>query len=101
MFMDGLRELYQAYGFAAVREWPDHLGVMLQFLAEGKDEEEIDEMISLYVVPSLRRMLEGFEDRETPYEEVLQALLLVLQGRPTRRNEKIVPETQEGYYLGK
>jgi nitrate reductase delta subunit len=79
LFLDGLIEQYQIYDFSAAQELPDHLGVMLQFLAKGKDEEEIDEMISLCIIPSLRRMLEGFEDRATPYAEVLQALLLVLQ----------------------
>ena len=85
LFLDGLKEQYQIYDFSAVRELPDHLGVMLQFLAKNEDEDEIDEMISLCILPSLRKMLEGFEEHATPYQSVLQALLLVLlEGQGTR-----------------
>ncbi len=101
LFLKGLRELYQSYGFSAAQESPDHLGVMLRFLAEGEDEEELDDMISLYIIPSLRRMLEGCEDRATPYEEVLRALLLVLQERPTTQNAKMAPETEKEVYFAK
>jgi len=100
MFLAGLEEQYQIYDFSAARELPDHLGVMLQFLAKDEDEEEIDEMISLCVIPALRRMLEGF-DRATPYREVLQALLLVLQEGETIQNEKMVPEMEEQFSSGK
>ncbi|HUL20586.1 MAG TPA: molecular chaperone TorD family protein [Thermodesulfobacteriota bacterium] len=78
LFLDGLKEQYQMCNFSAVRELPDHLGVMLQFLAKNEDEDEIDELISLCIVPSLRRMLEGFEERGTAYQSLLRALLLVL-----------------------
>ena len=101
LFLDGLKELYQNYGFSAAQETPDHLGVMLQFLADGGDEEELDDMVSLYVIPSLRRMLEGCEDRGTPYEEVLRALLLVLEERMTAQDGKVAPETAKESYLAK
>jgi len=73
---------------------------MLQFLAKDEDEGEIDELISLSIIPALRRMLEGF-DRATPYREVLKALLLVLQKGQTTRNEKMVPEMEEQFSSGK
>ncbi len=101
LFLDGLNELYQIYDFSAAQESPDHLGVMLRFLAEGEDREEIEDMISLYIIPSLRRMLEGCEDRATPYEEVLRALLLVLQERPTTQKAKMAPETEKEVYFAK
>ena len=93
LFRAGLEEEYRIYDFSSARELPDHLGIMLQFLAKNEDEEEIDELISLSIIPALRRMLEGFE-RATPYREVLQALLLVLQKGQTTRNEKMVPEME-------
>jgi nitrate reductase assembly molybdenum cofactor insertion protein NarJ len=95
MFLAGLEEQCQIYGFTAAQELPDHLVVMLQFLAKDEDEEERDELISLCVIPSLKRMLEGFEDRPTPYEEILQALLLVLQEGETTRNEKMLPMEEQ------
>ncbi len=93
LFRAGLEEEYRIYDFSAAQEFPDHLGVMLQFLARDEDEEEIDELISLSIIPALKRMLEGL-DRATPYRDVLKALLLVLQEGQTARNEKMVPETE-------
>ncbi len=101
LFLDGLKELYQSYGSSAAQETPDHLGVMLKFLAEGGDEEALDEMVSLYVIPSLRRMLKGCEGRGTPYEEVLRALLLVLKERVTAQDGKMAPERAKESYLAK
>ncbi len=94
LFRAGLEEAYRVYGFSSARELPDHLGIMLQFLGKDEDTEEIDELISLSILPALRKMLEGF-DRATPYREVLQALLLVLQEGQMTRNEKIIPAMKE------
>ncbi len=94
LFRAGLEEAYRVYDFSSARELPDHLGIMLQFLAKDEDEEEVDELISLSIIPALRRMLEGF-DRATPYREVLQALLSVLREGQTTRNERMVPAIQE------
>jgi nitrate reductase assembly molybdenum cofactor insertion protein NarJ len=100
MFLAGLEEQYQIYDFSAVQELPDHLGIMLQFLAKDKDGEERDELISLCMIPALKRMLEGLEDRPTPYKEMLQALLLLLHEGETTRNEKMVPEMEEEFSSG-
>ncbi len=91
MFRAGLEEAYRVYDFSSANELPDHLGVMLQFLAKDEDEEEREELISLSIIPALRRMVEGF-DRATPYRDVLQALLLVLQQGQTVRNERMASE---------
>ncbi len=99
LFRAGLDEAYRVCDFSFAHELPDQLGVMLQFLAKDEDEDEIDELISLSIIPALRRMLERF-DRATPYREVLQALLLVLQEGQTRRNERIAPAMQEGSLSG-
>jgi nitrate reductase assembly molybdenum cofactor insertion protein NarJ len=88
LFLDGLEEQYRTYDFSAVQELPDHLGVMLQFLAKSEDEDERDELISLCILPSLRRMLEGVEEDATPYKSVLQALLLVLQGEQGKQDDQ-------------
>ena len=100
MFLAGLEEQYRIYDFSAAQELPDHLGIMLQFLAKDEDEEERDELISLCIIPALKRMLEGLEDQPTPYEEILQALLLSLQEGETTRNEKVVPEMEEKFSTG-
>ena len=99
LFRAGLEEEYRIYDFSSARELPDHLGIMLQFLAKHEDEEERDELISLSIIPALRSMLEGF-DRATPYREVLNALLLVLEKGQTARYEKMAPERVEEFSSG-
>jgi nitrate reductase assembly molybdenum cofactor insertion protein NarJ len=94
LFLDGLEEQYRTYDFSAVQELPDHLGVMLQFLAKSEDEDERDELISLCILPSLRRMLEGVEEDATPYKSVLQALLLVLQGEQGKQDDQPPPKIE-------
>ena len=88
LFLDGLTEQYRIYDFSSAQELPDHLGVMLQFLAQSENEEERDELISLCILPSLKRMLEGIEDDATPYKSVLQALLLVLRGEQGKQDDR-------------
>ena len=102
MFLAGLGEQYQMHDFSAADEAPDHLGVMLRFLARIDDEEEKEEMTFLYVLPALKRMLRGFVGRRTPYKGVLQALLLVLrEGEETQSDRTPVGgEVSEFPYSG-
>jgi nitrate reductase assembly molybdenum cofactor insertion protein NarJ len=79
MFLAGLKEHYQVSGFSAGNDLPDHLGAMLRYLAHSKDECEREELLFLFIIPSLKKMLEGFEDGGSPYKGVLQALLLTLR----------------------
>jgi nitrate reductase assembly molybdenum cofactor insertion protein NarJ len=79
LFLAGLEEHYQLYCFSSGDRLPDHLSIMLQFLAEKGDEEEMDETVSLCVIPALKKMVEGFREENNPYHKVLQALLLFLQ----------------------
>jgi nitrate reductase delta subunit len=79
MFLAGLKEHYQVSGFSAGNDLPDHLGVMLRYLAHSKDEAEREELLFLCIIPALKKMLGGFDDSGNPYKGVLQALLLVLQ----------------------
>ena len=97
MFLAGLEEHYQIYHFSAASELPDHLGIMLRFLVEDEDEEERDELISLCMIPGLKRMLEGCEDKPTPYREVFQALLLLLREGEKSQIEKMVSVMQEEF----
>lgn len=78
MFMARLQEHYRRHNFAAGNELPDHLGVMLRFLAMEDDGEEREELIRLCIIPSLQKMVEGFKSERNPYFGVLQALLLIL-----------------------
>jgi nitrate reductase molybdenum cofactor assembly chaperone len=79
VFLAGLKEHYQIYDFSAGNELPDHLAVMLRFLARDDDSEERDELLSLCILPALRKMLQGYWDEGNPYQKLLKAILLLLE----------------------
>lgn len=100
-FLLGLKERYQAQGFAAEgTELPDHLAVVLRFLSACGDQDITKEITREALLPTLEKMLtpqkeadgSGNEDKQPepssrgkehqrtrPYLHVLQALKLVLQ----------------------
>lgn len=78
MFLAGLIEYYQIYDFSAGNELPDRLSVMLRFLARDEDKEEREELLSLCILPALRKMVQRFSDEENPYRKLLKAILLLL-----------------------
>ena len=69
---------YRAHGFAAGRELPDHLCVMLRYLAHSEPHSEEAEAMVECLVPALERMAAQLE-RQNPYGAVLGSLLLCLQ----------------------
>jgi nitrate reductase molybdenum cofactor assembly chaperone len=88
-FMVGLLERYQAHGFeVAGGELPDHVLVMLRFLACCDDHELSEELVGEALLPALARMtrdgeeagLEGEGGRRV-YLRVLEAVRLVLRDR--------------------
>ncbi len=79
MFLAGLKEHYEAYGFSSGNELPDHLSVMLRFLSRNEDKEERDELLSLCILPALRKMVQGFGSETNPYQRLLKATLLLLE----------------------
>ncbi len=97
LFLAGLEEHYRIYDFSAGPELPDHFGTMLQFMLKDTDEDERDELISLCMIPALKKMLESCEYRPTPYREMFQALLLLLKGGEMKKIEKRVPVMQEEF----
>jgi nitrate reductase delta subunit len=83
LFMVKLKERYRRRAFSAGKELPDHLCVMLKYLA-GAGEAECRDLITEYIVPALTKMLDGFPPENHPYEALLQSLLLMLM-----ENEKV------------
>lgn len=76
MFMAQLREHYRSCGFAAESDLPDHLCIILRFLASREPGEVERELVSECLVPALGKMIAGFADATNPYCGALQALLL-------------------------
>jgi nitrate reductase delta subunit len=78
MFLARLKEHYEICDFSSGNKLPDHLGVMLRFLARDDDKEEREELLSLCILPALRKMVQGFSDEGNPYRKLLKAILLLL-----------------------
>jgi nitrate reductase delta subunit len=100
VFLLELKERYRARGFdVPENELPDHLAVLLRFLAITDDVTLAGEIIHEALLPALERMMgkaksAGYDEGETPepphnrrqynpYRGILEALELVLQGFPT------------------
>lgn len=95
VFMLELKERFRNLGFDHGLEMPDHVAVMLRFMALCPDQEIVTELALEAVIPSLEPMMipaeaqpvvEGeepppFFDVGDDYSRVLQALRLVLQAR--------------------
>jgi len=79
-FLLGLKERYSAHGFPLEGELPDHLPIMLRFLALCQDETLAQELIAEAILPALMRILRA-EGAGHPYLSLLRALLIVLGER--------------------
>jgi len=89
-FLLGLKERYRPYHLQYGSELPDHLAVMLRFLAVNANAEETETIIREALHPALRKMLKNKEEeppdpdfpkspaRGHQYRGVLQALRSVL-----------------------
>ena len=90
-FILGLKDRYRPYSLSYGVELPDHLAVILSFLAVNDDPCETEVLIVEALHPSLQRMLATKEDEEPPdpaipkpppkggpYRAPLEALGLVL-----------------------
>jgi len=98
VFLLELKERYRAQGFDVENELPDHLAVLLRFLAINDDVTLAGEIVHEALLPTLERMTgrarsAGYEEEEkllssqdhsrhSPYYGVLEALRLVLQAFP-------------------
>lgn len=90
-----LKERFRAHGFDSGSELPDHIAVLLRFMALCPDEELITELVREAILPTLEPMMVAPEaepvgpDEEAPvpfdigddYSRVLRALQLILVER--------------------
>jgi len=89
-FLLELKERYRPHGIKCGVELPDHLAVMLRYLAANEDRAETEEIIREALHPALRKMLKSKDeeppdpdipkppDRGEEYRRVLRALRSVL-----------------------
>jgi nitrate reductase delta subunit len=78
MFLIKLQQLYKEYGFTAGTELPDHLSTMLRFIGTVADRNCRQELISDGLLPALEKLLQGLDQGENPYVELLKALRIFL-----------------------
>ncbi len=99
----GLRERFREAGFVDDSDLPDHLVVLLRFLAQCDDEEQAGELVDEAILPALTRMdaltaaatAEGPTPVRDAYLGVLRALTLSLAaGRPALTIDPITAELE-------
>lgn len=94
VFLLRLKECYRADAYSIGNELPDHLAVLLRFLAMSEDSELVEEIMRDAMLPALDRMTgkaksAGYDEDEpspppdaqserSPYRGVLEALRLAL-----------------------
>ena len=100
VFLAGLSARYSSRGFSAGRELPDHITVLLRFLAGPADDEEARILVEDGLAPALSKMIGTFGDSGNPYGNVLRALQLALL--PARQGDAAeAPREQPATEVGK
>jgi nitrate reductase delta subunit len=86
-FMARLNEAYYAKGYSTGCELPDHLAVILRFLAGCERDEFSQVLLEEGLVPAVSKMIQAFDvDGAHPYRQLLNSLSLVLaDGQLTSR----------------
>jgi nitrate reductase molybdenum cofactor assembly chaperone len=79
MFLANLRESQEAVGLEGETELPDHLPVLLRWLARVWGTELHTDLVSECVLPAMRKMDECLANGTNPYRGVLQAIARVLE----------------------
>ena len=79
-FLQELNARYRACGFETGSELPDHLPVMLRFLAVCKGEAEREEILREAIEPALEKMTAANGNPPSGYDPVLRSLAAALKG---------------------
>jgi nitrate reductase assembly molybdenum cofactor insertion protein NarJ len=98
LLMVKLKEYFREIGFSAGKELPDHLCILLRFLARAGDSREAHDVLIECLVPAAGAILNQLP-KSNPYHPVLESLLLVLKARweeIVKRSEAPPHEKQEG-----
>jgi nitrate reductase delta subunit len=78
VFLARLAETFAAAGFDAGGELPDHLGVLLRFVAARADEPVAGDILAECLPRAVSKMVEGLAGSDSAYLAVLEALRIVL-----------------------
>lgn len=84
LFMAQLRARYQEHGVEAGVELPDHLALVLPWLALAPDREEAEELLAEMVLPAIEKMCQQLQKQANPYEALLRGIALWVAGQGQR-----------------
>jgi nitrate reductase molybdenum cofactor assembly chaperone NarJ/NarW len=79
LFLAKLKELYEQAGFHPGNELPDHLCLMLRYLATDTAPAAKEDLIENCLLPAVSKIRRGLDEALNPYGYVLDALLLWLK----------------------
>ncbi|MHB1004620.1 MAG: nitrate reductase molybdenum cofactor assembly chaperone [Chloroflexota bacterium] len=78
-----LKEAYGQMGIDVGSELPDHLCLVLRYLARCQDEELAAELEEFVLMPGLEKMAGALADGQNPYADLVHTAQLVVQGERT------------------
>ncbi len=79
-FLSELQGRYQTRGFSAGTELPDHVAVLLWFLALEDDPDERTVLVGDCLIPVVSEVAARLDPEANPYRAALDALLICLKG---------------------
>ncbi len=94
-FLARLAGSYRARGFSAGDELPDHLGVVLRYLAANGGDGEAAELLGLVVLPAATAVAEELARQRHPWEPLVRALVLVVRARADVAGAPTAPKPRE------
>ena len=78
LFLMKLQKIYNQQQFSSDGELPDHLSVMLHFIATVPDPQGNLEIICDALLPALEKISQGIENQQHPYRQLLVSLQIYL-----------------------
>lgn len=79
VFMAQLSGEYRQCGFARGSDLPDHVAVILRFLAHAPDAEVVRDLLVECLIPAVTNVVNSLKKHPDPYAPAFGALLLWLQ----------------------
>jgi nitrate reductase delta subunit len=97
LFMATLNKEYAQKGFSCSYELPDHVSVILRFLARGDRDEFSQVLMEEGLLPSVLKMVETFNaDGAHPYMYLLKSLSLFLHDEQQAMQDSLVKSEAGG-----
>jgi nitrate reductase delta subunit len=80
MFLAKLKELFDEAGVDTGTELPDHLCCLLRYVAATPASDTSNPIIPDCLLPAVSKIVQSMNEQSSPYQPLLEALLLWLDG---------------------